>query len=117
MDEPTSVKPAKCCGHCYCESQKSPDLHGLPGKAIEGLTCCVLDYQHRPPGVAHKLHRAQRPGSVKVVLKFVFVSKTIDAFERRMVGAGKNRNESVPGALRNIARQSAEGTSGVLPQY
>jgi len=33
-------------------------------KTIEGLASCVLDNQHRPPALAHELHRPQCPRAV-----------------------------------------------------
>ena len=98
---PWSRPSARRQGHC--ESQKSSDLHGLADKAIEGLASGVLDNQHRPPGLAHELHRPQRPRTVEVVLEFVFVCETIDALKRRMLSAGEDGCESIPMALIIIA--------------
>ena len=117
MNESTSVEPAKCGRQRHGEPEKSSDLHGLADKAIEGLTSGVLDNQHRPPALAHELHWPQRPVGSEVVLEFVFVGETIDALERRMLGAGKDGDERVPIARSTIAPESAKGTSGVLPQH
>jgi hypothetical protein len=103
--------------------QKSTDLHRLLGlvllvdKPIEGLTSCVIDNQHRSPALAHEFHRPQRPRTIEVVPELVFMRKPIDALERRMLGAGKARYESVSGAFGGVARESAERAVGVFPQH
>ena len=93
------------------------DLHRPADKAIEGLASGVLDNQYRPPALIHEIHRPQGPRRVKVVLKFVFVGEAIDAFKRRMLGAGKDGYESVPTALSIIAAQFSEDAFGVFPQH
>ncbi len=94
-----------------------PVSMGWPDKAIEGLASRVLDNQHRPPALAYELHRPQRPRTVEVVLKFVFVCETIDALKRRMLSAGKNGYESMRMALSIIAPYFAEDTFSVFPQH
>jgi hypothetical protein len=117
MDEPTSVELAKCARQAHSEAEKLADLDGLANKVIEGFTSAVLDTEHRAPSFAHKFHGPQRPRSVKVVLKFVFVGETIDALKRPMLGAAEAGYESVPVALGIVAPQSAKDTIGVLPQH
>ena len=115
VNESTSVEPAKCGRQRHGEPQKSSDLHRLADKAIEGLTSGVLDNQHRPPALAHELQWPQRPVGSEVVLEFVFAGETIDALERRMLGAGKDGYESVPVARGIIAPSLQKARSASSP--
>ena len=117
VNEPASMELTECARQRHSESEKPSDLHGLADEAIERLASCVVDDQHRPPALAHELHRPQCPRAIQVVLELVFVDEAIDALERGMLGAGKDGDESVPVARGTIPPESAEGTSGVLPQH
>jgi hypothetical protein len=116
VDETTSMQPTERAGQSHCKSEKLSDLHRLTGEAIERLTSCVVDNEHALPAIAYELHWLQRPRAVQVLSKFVFVSESIDALERRMLSARMDGYESVPVTLGIVARKPAKDAIGVFPQ-
>jgi hypothetical protein len=74
----------------------------LTGEAIERLASGVVDNEHALPAFAYELHWLQCPRAVQVLSKFVFVSESIEALERRMLSAGLDGYERVPAAVSNI---------------
>jgi hypothetical protein len=117
MDQPASVELAECRRQRDSDPQESFDLHGLPNQAIEGLTPCVLDNQQRAPALAQQLNRSQRPLGGKVITQLVFVRKTIDSLNGRMLGTGRDRYEGVSLAFSAVTPQSAKDAFGTFPEH
>ena len=55
VNESSSMESAKCGSQRNGQPQKASDLHWTADEAIEGLASGVLDYQHRPPALAHEV--------------------------------------------------------------
>jgi hypothetical protein len=117
MDQPSSVKLTDCARQRHRESEELSDLHRLPDKAIERLTSCVINNEHRLSALAHQFQRPQCPRTVQVLPKFEFMREAIDALKGRMLSFGRDGYERVPIAVRVIPEQSAEGTSRISPQH
>jgi hypothetical protein len=102
VDKPPSMELTEGARQGHCKSEKMSDLHRLTGEAIERLPSCVVDNEHALPAFAYEFHRPQCPRAVQVLSKFVFACEAIEALERRMLSAGMDGNERVPGVVSNI---------------
>jgi hypothetical protein len=88
-----------CTAQSHGEAKELPDLHRLPDEAIERLATCVINREQRVPALADQLKRPQCPGIVQVASEFVLVRESIDAFQSRVLGSGRDGYERVPLAL------------------
>jgi hypothetical protein len=79
-----------------------PDLRGSRDDAIERLASCVIHNEHRLPALVNEFQRPQRPGTIKVALKPVFVREAIDALGGGMIRAGRDGYEGVRVAINVI---------------
>ena len=102
MNQPTSVELPDCAGQRRGDSEERSDLHRLPDEAIERLAACVVDHEHRLPALADEFQWPQRPGTIQVALKSVFVRETIDAGESWMRTGRIDGYERVPLALSDV---------------
>ena len=64
VDEAAPVDIAERRRHADGEAQEASHLHRRAENPVERLAAGVLEHQHGPAMVAHKLQRPHRPGAV-----------------------------------------------------
>src|SRR6516164_7659032 len=83
---------------------------------MERLAARILEHQHGPSAVVRELQRLHRPLPIQLILQGVFVSQTIEARARRVLGGRQNDQHSAPVAVIADAQPSADDALAVFPQ-